>query len=416
MSKFPYSVVEKLSFVRYGGTEEELKAAKLLQEEMASFGGKGELMDFEIDQAVCQKCSMKVAAPYEQEIPTIHYGLSGCLPEGGVDLKLVYAERGLKEDYDYAGIKDLSGCAVLINELNIDAYEQLIEKKASAFITIHGKHYDDVHSASMYTRNLRPFMLEKGKVPGFMICAADAMELINKGATTLHLELQQTEGKATSRDILAVIPGTEIPEESIVITGHYDSVPLGTGSWDNATGSAALMYIYRYFLQNPPKRTLRFIWCGSEEQGLLGSKAYVQQHEDLLPEIKLCFNFDMCGTILGENHVFLTGTDELMTFAKQFCREQGYSATFRMGVHSSDSAPFADKGIPGIGLSRGTKTAEIHTIHDLMPTLSPEQMILNSEFACKMISRVANSAQLPVGTGMPDNMKKELDKYFKRTR
>ena len=98
---------------------------------------------------------------------------------------------------------------------------------------------------------------------------------------------------------------------------------------------------YHYFCEHPPKRTLRFIWCGSEEQGLLGSKAYIDQHEDLMEQIKFCFNLDMCGTTLGYNKIYVTGNKQLEDFVELFCREVGYSAEVFAGVHSSDSAPFA---------------------------------------------------------------------------
>ena len=98
-----------------------------------------------------------------------------------------------------------------------------------------------------------------------------------------------------------------------------------------------------------------------------------------------------------------------------FCREVGYSARTRVGVHSSDSAPFADMGIPGIGLSRGTQTSEIHTSRDTMFPLGEKALKANIAFAAQMIERVANAVLLPVDTGMPDSIKKELDKYFQRT-
>ena len=122
----------------------------------------------------------------------------------------------------------------------------------------------------------------------------------------------------------------------------------------------------------------------------------------------------MCGTILGSNLIFITGGDELKNYAEQYCKEIGYSAAFRTGVHSSDSAPFCDKGIPALGLSRGTKTAEIHTRYDLVPVLSAGKMQEMGEFSAKFIEKVANSAVLPVETGMNDKMKEELDKYFLR--
>jgi hypothetical protein len=412
-STYQYDLVKRLSFVRFGGTDEELRAANILLGEIESAGGKGEVMDFSIPAYDLKKCSAKVTSPFEKELEVVPYGLSAQLPEGGVELKLMYAERGTADDY--FGVSDLSDTAVILNELNYDAYKLLAEKHAAAFIVISGKYYETSESSDLVPRILRPKMQELGNIPGFCMWAGEATDIIRDGAEKIHLELRFDTKENTSRDVLAVIEGTEITDESIVITAHYDSVLVGTGSWDNATGAATIMYIYKHFLKNPPRRTLRFVWCGSEEQGLYGSKAYIEQHEDLVAkEIKFCFNFDMCGTVLGENSICVTGGDDLLHLAQQFCHELGYSAKIEARVHSSDSAPFADKGIPALGLSRGTKTSEIHTRHDLMFPIGAKQLKQNGDFAINFISRVANSAILPVPTGMPDNMRESLDKYFQR--
>lgn len=410
----PLAFVEKLSFVRYGGTAAEKKAADMILADIEAAGGKGELMPFQIAASTYSSHVTKVIAPYELEIATVPFGMCGNVPAPGKDLKLVYVEEGTEKDF--WGKDDLSGCVVMVNAVTLDVYKELCKRNASAIFAIMGKYYHDNGEAGLYGRNLRPKFLEQGKIPTFYINAHDATELIRNHAETIHIELEQTDGEATSHDVLAVIEGTEKPEESIVLTGHFDSLPVGPGAWDNATGSAALMGLYHYFLENAPKRTLRFVWCGSEEQGLLGSKAYIEQHEELVANnIKFCFNFDMCGTLLGPNNIFITGDKNLEDFVELFCREVGYSAKTRVGVHSSDSAPFADKGIPGIGLSRGTKTSEIHTSRDTTFPLGEEPLKKNICFAARIISRVANSAVLPVDTGMPENIKKELDKYFQRT-
>lgn len=410
MSDYPLSLVEKLSFVRYGGTLEEARAAQILLDELACAGGHGELMEFEIDAPVPGRCEFAVCTPFERAVPALPYGMSGELD--GAELALYYAARGAAEDF--TGMDDLSGTAVLLNALTLDAYKELVKRHAAAFITISGKYYDTPETASMYPRDLRARFREEGVIPGFAICASDATEMLRDGAQRVCLTLRQGETKRTSRNVLAVIPGTQCPDESIVLTAHYDSVPLGTGSWDNATGSAALCAIYRHFLAHPARRTLRFVWCGSEEQGLLGSKAYIAQNEALIDKIKFCFNFDMCGTILGPNHIVVTGGDDLKHFIEQYCHEVGYSTDYDVSVHSSDSAPFCDRGIPALGLSRGTRTAEIHTRRDLMPPLGNNQMLENVEFSVQLISRVANSVVLPIPCGMPDEMKEKLDKYFRR--
>ena len=122
----------------------------------------------------------------------------------------------------------------------------------------------------------------------------------------------------------------------------------------------------------------------------------------------------MCGTVLGPNSVFVTGGENLKAFAEQYNREIGKSVAIRHGVHSSDSSPFADKGVPSLGLSRGSRTADIHTRMDVMFPLSAEQLVKDGEWAIGFISRAANAVRLPVDPGMPEDMKKQLDKYFAR--
>lgn len=413
--EYQFSLVKKLSFTRFGGTDQELRAANILMDEIRAAGGAGEFMEFQIPAFDTRKCSLSVSEPEKKEIEAVPYGRSGSLPQGGLNLKFVYIERGVEEDYRRLP-KDLSDTAVLLNELDYDSYKLICKHQPAAFITITGKDYDTSETTDLVPAALRDAFLECGRVPGMIIRAKDAMELVSLGVTEVHLELEEEEHQNTSRDILAVITGSEYPEESVALTAHYDSVRVGTGSWDNATGAANLMYLYRYFLKNPPRRTMRFIWCGSEEQGLLGSKAYIAQKEELLDSIKMNFNFDMNGTILGQNCIHVTGGDELKNFVEQFCKETGFSAKIDVHVHSSDSAPFADKGIPAIGISRVTKFAEIHTRHDVITTLSAKEMQNIGDFSAQMISRVVNASMVPVQKGMPDKIKEDLDKYFLRNK
>ena len=411
--QYQYNLVERLSFLRYGGTEEEKRAAGILMDEIKALGGAGEYMEFQIPACETKKQSVRVIDPYEKELETLAYGCSGSLPAGGVDLKLYYAGHGTEEDY--LDVEELSDTVVMIDALNYDVYKLLCQKKAAAFLVICNRHWDDNSRSDLLYRHLRPAFLENGKIPGFMIWASDATELVRNHVKMLHLELEAEDREDTSQNVIATIPGTGNTKEAIVLTAHYDSVMVGTGAWDNATGSATLMYLYGYFLKNPPRRTMYFVWCGSEELGLLGSKAYIAQRtEQVEKEIKFCFNFDMCGTVLGRNAVIVTGGEDLKHLAEQFCREYGMSAEINVRVHSSDSAPFADKGIPALGLSRTSGTCEIHTRNDILFPLSAEQLKKDGDFAAAFISRVVNSRILPVPVGMPENMKEELDKYFLR--
>ncbi len=406
--------VKELSFVRVGGSAEEKKAAELIMGEISSIAEetgrediRGEYMTFQVPDAKVAKCSVRTA---EREIVCVPYLRSGNIDR---ECDLVYLYEGSEIDFAVAG--NLEGKAVLLNRpADEELYKRLLEHKVSAFLVMQGKYYLSGEEASLYPRILREHLTKHGLVPGFMIPSSEALRLVQDETDKVYLTLEQEDTEPESQNILAVIEGTECKEESIVLTAHYDSVPVGTGSWDNATGAAALLAIFSHFAANPSRRTMRFIWCGSEELGLLGSRAYVEQKSELLEKTVFCFNFDMCGTALGSNRISVTGEKELQTFVEQYCKMIGYSAIIGVGVHSSDSAPFCDKDIPALGLSRETNTAELHTIHDLISALSEKAMVKNVEFAVRIIGDVANAAVMPVKKSMPEDTRKELNKYFHR--
>lgn len=404
--------VKELSFVRVGGSAQEKQAAEMIIREIrkaAKAAGRddieAEVLPFDIPDADVEQCTVTAAG---REIPSAPFLCSGNIDR---ECRLLYLDDAT--EIDFSGVGNLSDTAVLLNELmDEDVYKRLAAHHAAAFLVLKGKYYYTAEEASLYPKELREQYRRHGAIPGFWITAADAAALLNEETEMIHLTLQQKEKTTDSQNISVVIKGTDLAEESIILTAHYDSVPLGTGSWDNATGATALLAIFSHFAAHPPRRTLRFLWCGSEERGLLGSRTFAAQNEELLDQIQFCFNFDMCGTTLGANDIFVTGEKDLETFIQQYCHLNGYSAKLRVGVQSSDSVPFCYRGIPALGLSRGTRTAEIHTIHDLLPTLNEKAIQKNVAFAIKIISDFANAAVLPVKRVLSEERKKELERFF----
>jgi hypothetical protein len=100
------------------------------------------------------------------------------------------------------------------------------------------------------------------------------------------------------KNIILTIPGANRPAESVILSAHLDSTSdnadiIAPGAEDNATGSAALLEAARIFRTHRFTRTLRLIWFTGEEQGLLGSKAYVEDHN--LSGVTGVINLDMYG-------------------------------------------------------------------------------------------------------------------------
>ena len=88
------------------------------------------------------------------------------------------------------------------------------------------------------------------------------------------------------------------------------------------------------------------------------------------------------------------------------------------GVYSSDSTPFADKGVPAVSFARiaPNNTATIHNSYDTMAVMKMEHMDKDIDFIVKFADRMANAKCCPVGKEIPENMKEELDVYLFRKR
>ena len=173
------------------------------------------------------------------------------------------------------------------------------------------------------------------------------------------------------------------------------------------------MELFHHFVENPPKRTLRFVWCGSEELGLLGSKAHVAQHADELEKYKFCLNIDMIGVILGKEIAVATAENSLVNYVSYVANEVGVPLTARQGVYSSDSTPFADKGVPSISFARISPMggAKIHTRQDIISTMNAEAFDSSLKVMLEFANRLDKSVIFPIPRVIPENMKLELDYY-----
>ena len=107
--------------------------------------------------------------------------------------------------------------------------------------------------------------------------SAQAVELVKNKVKQIRLEIRQKEYDGESHNVIAELPGKR--EEWIVLSAHYDTTSLSHGAYDNMSGCAGLLGIMEQMKGKELNYGLRFVFCGSEERGLLGSKAYVRDHE-----------------------------------------------------------------------------------------------------------------------------------------
>ncbi|MBV9505231.1 MAG: M20/M25/M40 family metallo-hydrolase [Acidobacteriia bacterium] len=118
--------------------------------------------------------------------------------------------------------------------------------------------------------------------------------LVEKGDVRMRLDLRnKTGGVYTSQNVVAEIRGREAPEEVVLIGAHLDSWDLGTGAEDNGVNVVLVLDVARAFqeLGVKPRRTVRFVLFTGEEQGMWGSRRYVEQHRGELDNFAATMTF-----------------------------------------------------------------------------------------------------------------------------
>ena len=396
-------IFEETAYVRMGGSMEELKAAQYIQSKCAEIGLKAEIQSFDVDMATMQEASFYADGV---QIPC-----KGYLNAGNATLEApFYYLRGT----DKYSLSQCRGKIVMVDGyLGYWIYQDLLESGAVGFVTYDGHvNYSD---RDIDQRELRAHVHKGNKIPGVNINAKDAVELIHKGVKTAKIVLKQHEYVGQSRNVVLDLPG-EI-DEYIAFTAHYDSTSLSQGAYDNMSGSVGILGIAEYFAKHKHRYGMRFIWCGSEERGLLGAKAYCEKEENL-KNCVLNINLDMIGCIMGKFIYCATAEEKLCHYIAYFANEVGFGITGHQDVYSSDSTPFADKGVPAVSFARIAphNTATIHNSYDTLELMKGEQMVEDIEFLIAFANRMANAVRCPVAKEIPDNMKDKLDIYLCRKR
>ena len=409
--KREFELLEKMSFVRMGGTAEEMKAAEILMDEIRAIGLEPVLEDFEVEDADLVKGELEVLEPFNKKYTVTAYKLSESTPEEGLVAPFYYAENLTAVDLEYA-----KGKIVLVNGyLNLDMFKKLLKAGAVGFITMSGTIIETEENSDLFTRTLRGTLRKFGNMPGANIRVTDAFDIVKNGATKVKLTAVNTPVTRTSHNITVTIKGTERPEEVVSFGGHYDSVEFSTGAHDNAAGSVINMEIARYFAENPPKRTVQIMWYGSEEMGLWGSKAWVRDHEEELKNHLCMINTDMAGVVIGYDVARVIATKEATAHCDAFMKRKGYNVGVTQDIYSSDSIPFADKGVPAVNFVRfghhigGT---QIHCRYDVKEHLSAEALAKTTQFVLDYGVELVESVVFPFERVIPTEMVEKVDKYL----
>ena len=398
-------ILKNTDYIRVSGSAEEKQAAAYLRSLCEKLGVSAYQEPFDVDVAEIREAVLTADG---REIPCKGYKLCG---SGSVEAPLCYLPNT-----DPASLSLAKGKIVLLDTgITYWVYQDLLDAGAVGFITYDGDvHYPD---RDIDQKMLRPYVSKGRKVPCVNINAKDAFRLVQSAPETVFIRVEQTESAGTSQNVIAEIPGRT--DEWIVLSAHYDSTPLSRGAYDNMSGCIGLLGIMEALRGKAPLRYgLRFVFCGSEEVGLLGSKAYTAAHEAELEKIALDINLDMIGTYMGRFIACISAENKLLHYLEYLCAQRGWGLHARQDVYSSDSTPFADKGVPALSFARiaPKSQATIHNRYDTRALLSEDQLIADIGFLSDFTLGMADAVKCPVSREIPEDIKTKLDEYLLRKR
>jgi hypothetical protein len=221
-----------------------------------------------------------------------------------------------------------------------------------------------------------------------------------------RLNMTNFSGLIKARNVIATLKGSIAPEEKIVVGGHLDSWDLATGAIDNGIGSFAVIDMARTLkvLGLPVRRSIEFVLFMGEEQGLLGSKAYVDaaMHTSTLDQVKFMLNYDMTNDPKGFSASRKEMKDLFSGWGAQINKlDSGFKNLFFSGAWMhSDHQPFMLQGIP-IGGGTGGQLPNnsgpfYHSDGDVFKLVDEQGLKNTVRYSAMLAYALANTPSLPV--------------------
>ena len=244
--------------------------------------------------------------------------------------------------------------------------------------------------------------------------------LVDKGiGAEIEVEVRTTFYKddLNSVNVIAEIPGRSKPEEVVMLGGHLDSTAAALGATDNGSGCAVMMEAVRILkvLDLPMARTVRIALWGGEEQGLLGSKAYVKKHfgdpgtmklTDEHAKFSAYFNVDNgTGKIRG---IYLQGNDRVRSTFSQWLgpfRDMDATTVSIRNSGGTDHLSFDAVGLPGFSFIQDWIEYDTRTHHSNMDGFDRAQaadLIQASMVVASFVYHAANREELLPRNPLPD--------------
>jgi carboxypeptidase Q len=262
-------------------------------------------------------------------------------------------------------------------------------------------------------------------LPVVVVSREDGLELRRKLLTgdrpIATLRIENTVAAGSARNVVARIEGSQYPNEVVVLGGHLDSLDLATGAVDDGTGAMWVLDVARGFAAHHyrPKRAVEFVFFMGEEEGLLGSYAFVRRAatDGSLSQVRYMINTDMS---MNPNGIRLWGGEPDAAYFEALAADVrrlypsfgSVSAEAPAMSQSSDSQPFIERGVPiayPIAQWPDGLMACVHAECDLMKWVKPDDLRRSAGVGAMLLAALADAPSSVAHVLQP----KEVDAYYK---
>jgi hypothetical protein len=340
----------------------------------------------------------ELIAPVQRQLDIDAMGWTGSTPAGGAEAEVVTANLFNLDD-EIKNIGRFRGKIVMMKPEGIPKksywpifaqYGDFLKaaQKAGAVAVIGGQGGFKAEGMHLTHTGILEFA-EDFAIPVVDMAMEDQSQLerfLEAGRTVrLRVNVQNTltGDPVESANVVGEVVGSEHPEQIVIVGAHLDSWDLGEGTTDNGTGTISVLAAADAIVKSGqrPRRTIRFVLFTGEEQGLLGSLAYVKQHA---AEMKNHLGDIVLDTGQGPIKEFqLGGRNDLIAvfepFAKSLNNIREIKVTDRVEF-GTDTGPFILAGLPGINLDQDSPDYKFthHSAADSLEEVKPDVLTQNA--------------------------------------
>jgi hypothetical protein len=356
-------------------------------------------------------------------------GWSPATPQSGIEANLVDVGYGTEDDFARAG-SAISGAILLVHSdigsTWADLFNeylrppgiirQALKGGASAILWMGAR------ERLLLYRHTNSLTGAIDKIPQAIVAREDAMRLARTAAAypdKLRARLTMPNkigGPIEQENVIGEIRGYEKPDESVILGAHLDSWELGTGALDNGCNTAMVIEAARAIKATGllPRRTIRFVLFSGEEQGTIGSYAYVKAHRAELDKIRAMITFDagigrVTGYSLGGRRDIEAGVREVLKPLESWgANNHTYDASF-----GTDNFDFLLEGVPTLVANQeeANYLPNYHAASDTLDKVDIRELKLHTALAALTAWGIADRTE-PLGKRLSRG---ELDLLVKET-